>query len=643
MIHLLYILFSAFVVSALSAQEYSENEGLQRLPQHLKLDDYHRCLSRRDGLYCYGGFELTPTQYPNPTYDYMKGYSAKTVFHYNRTSIYRGYCVNTRCPSYTGDASTRFKQCVNDWARPLSLRADLLPSPQYCRTHAEVTRPIPLDTPQRVILYVVAAILILNIVGTIYDRYCHDSSSSLLRLWSVGANWQRLVNDYTDQGEPRLNDLQPAHGLKAVVVFLGITAHCNGAHIMLLSHSAEKLEQNVMTTFGMFSLNGTSVATGLLSVSAFLTSYNLLLVSEKIPLSLKLLPLCLLKRITRFTPVFLLTVGYAATWWVRTGDGPVWSPMVGHEADICRKKFWTHLIYANNLVHPEQMCVGTSWTLTVDMQLSIIVCCLTLVLARRHRGALPVLAAMILVSCVINTMLGYIYQWVPLREAFNIESIYGKLNFPSFYNFYIQWWGGLPASLIGVFMAHLYYEQQVQGINFAKQKWLVFAANMSVPVLIAGILLLSLVEQGFSRTTSALFIGFERPVVSAAMILAFYAQIAVKGSSYNFFSWRGFQFLSRLSLPLVINSWLVHMTIAASRPHPGIGLYSVLDMLVDGLATYTLTVMVSIPLTVLVELPVRRSLDTLIFSSYIKSYASDKDRANIDTASVHDSDKKKAM
>ncbi|KAK3607214.1 hypothetical protein CHS0354_031712 [Potamilus streckersoni] len=52
-------------------------------------------------------------------------------------------------------------------------------------------------------------------------------------------------------------------------------------------------------------------------------------------------------------------------------DGPYW-PNDGAELDYCQETWWTNLLYINNFVNVEKMCMPWSWYLANDMQFFIL-------------------------------------------------------------------------------------------------------------------------------------------------------------------------------------------------------------------------------------------------------------------------------
>lgn len=54
-------------------------------------------------------------------------------------------------------------------------------------------------------------------------------------------------------------------------------------------------------------------------------------------------------------------VWFAASWWERLDSGPMWTPLVREEAAICRNKWWTQLLYLNNVLDADNKCFVQTW------------------------------------------------------------------------------------------------------------------------------------------------------------------------------------------------------------------------------------------------------------------------------------------
>ncbi|GFR78029.1 nose resistant to fluoxetine protein 6-like [Elysia marginata] len=54
------------------------------------------------------------------------------------------------------------------------------------------------------------------------------------------------------------------------------------------------------------------------------------------------------------------------------GEGPQWASVQPHDKTKCEKYWWTNLLYINNLVSIDKMCLGQAWYMGADMQFYVI-------------------------------------------------------------------------------------------------------------------------------------------------------------------------------------------------------------------------------------------------------------------------------
>jgi len=70
-------------------------------------------------------------------------------------------------------------------------------------------------------------------------------------------------------------------------------------------------------------------------------------------------------------PPYMLVLMTYVTLTKYIADGPTWNQK-GPEIDDCEDSWWTNLLYINNFVKYDKMCMGWSWYLANDMQFFII-------------------------------------------------------------------------------------------------------------------------------------------------------------------------------------------------------------------------------------------------------------------------------
>lgn len=76
-------------------------------------------------------------------------------------------------------------------------------------------------------------------------------------------------------------------------------------------------------------------------------------------------------RFWRLTPPYMLIILLYAGLGRYMGSGPQWLPEAG-DRENCKTTWWTNLLYINNFVQSDKMCLGQSWYLANDMQFFIL-------------------------------------------------------------------------------------------------------------------------------------------------------------------------------------------------------------------------------------------------------------------------------
>lgn len=73
-------------------------------------------------------------------------------------------------------------------------------------------------------------------------------------------------------------------------------------------------------------------------------------------------------RYIRLTPAYFAMISFYATWFIRLGDGPLWKMRIGMEQERCQKSWWINLLYINNYVGTDQLCLFQSWYLAGELK-----------------------------------------------------------------------------------------------------------------------------------------------------------------------------------------------------------------------------------------------------------------------------------
>ncbi|KAL4710106.1 hypothetical protein ACJJTC_016508 [Scirpophaga incertulas] len=374
-----------------------QDEEFYQLPQLFHLDAYEACIVPR-GVYCVGSFELAPDRPDHRLFQLMKRYSSEEVAHFNHTLLHRGLCVSRRCRAPEDDDRTDdalaawFTSCVNaSMHAEYGLSARALRS-QHC-THGPAHQPPP-STSARVFAALLATLLAFAALSTLLDLTLADHTKKKVRwalAWSVPGGWRAL------RAAPPAGALAALDGLRVLGMLCFIVEHVCWLNTRAYIADTRPLEQMRYDTDAILVSNSTLLVQAFFLMSSFLLASKLLRQND-----LKVLPTVadtLLNRFVRMTPTYMIVVWFAASWWERLGSGALWVPLVSAEAAVCRRKWWAHLLYLNNLVYPDDKCLIQTWYLAADMQLYVAALVLTLAL-RRCQRPLPVLVAVLLLALV---------------------------------------------------------------------------------------------------------------------------------------------------------------------------------------------------------------------------------------------------
>ncbi|XP_040172754.1 nose resistant to fluoxetine protein 6-like [Anopheles arabiensis] len=127
------------------------------------------------------------------------------------------------------------------------------------------------------------------------------------------------------------------------------------------------------------------------------------------------LPVMYLHRYLRLTPALAAIVLFAATLMRHAGSGPFWDGAMSMSEDPCRRYWWSALLYVQNYVNPQEVCLGHTWYLSVDMQLYLVSPFIVYPLWRWGRRVLAAIVALTVASMVAVLVLFFVHH---LRLSF---------------------------------------------------------------------------------------------------------------------------------------------------------------------------------------------------------------------------------
>ncbi|XP_074037748.1 nose resistant to fluoxetine protein 6 isoform X2 [Leptinotarsa decemlineata] len=278
------------------------------------------------------------------------------------------------------------------------------------------------NTGNIIMIIIFALLLLVMILSTTYDVYLYKNeigSNTLLLAFSVFTNGRKLLKTTVYSKD----HVQIFDGMKVISIMWIIAGHGIGSFIggLLTPMNKEKID-TIHTKIYSGYLDAAHVCVDtFIFISGFLVAYQYF--KGKTPslhTQIKKVPYFYLHRYLRITPAVLMM--YLSVLFIlpKTGSGPYWHPAIEQELVPCKKYWWSYILYIQNYVNWDELCLVPHWYLSVDLQMYVIS---------------PLL--LIPVSLMLKKSNGFTYSMVMLlilNVAFIIQPIIQWIVFPEFKN-----------------------------------------------------------------------------------------------------------------------------------------------------------------------------------------------------------------
>ncbi|XP_052739546.1 nose resistant to fluoxetine protein 6-like [Bicyclus anynana] len=477
----------------------------------------------------------------------------------------------------------------------------------YCR--------LPNDKPWAPVDYIAIIIFsllgLLTLLSTSYEVYhnviCKKDPkrvNEILISFSALTNCRRLLDM-----NPNSDNISCLDGIRALAILWVVVGHVFYVigHIPANPIYAVKWSQSYESIW---------ITTASLTVDTFFFISGLLLVyitAKKLTGRelVKNLPFFYLNRLLRMFPVLAVVVLYEASLANRVADGPLWHRFMVDSTHKCRQFWWTTLLHLQNFINPEQVCVGVTWYLAIDVQLHILSpIVLFWVLGRSKTLAWSALIVALCASLAASTT--YIFTSEPLKETSNY-----------FVYYYVNILTRAPPFFVGLvygYLLHLWRKRKARIHTILHRFITLFIISLFMLIMYCkfkGDLL-----DFQNKTLKSLFHSFLRPLWALSLGWIIFVCVNGYGGPINWFlSLNIWKIPARISYALYLIHMTLMMTVYSTSLQPVF--FTVGSAMFDAFGFLWLSMFVAFFLTAFVDAPF-----AILFKKLFECVSKKKPRTN---------------
>ncbi|XP_015121190.1 nose resistant to fluoxetine protein 6 [Diachasma alloeum] len=488
------------------------------------------------------------------------------------------------------------------------------------------------STSAKVYCYIILTLVALVCISTWYDNaikhekdtYDGGFATDLLLCFSARRNMKSIMEvSYSHPG------LDSIHFIRFFFMCAAMFGHRYMQYYANPMVNPEYLEHTYTVPSSILLYNGPIIVDGFFAVGGLLIAYYLLKeldTGRKINFTANILI-----RYIRLTPSYVAIIAFIALILPHLSTGPYWSHKIGLESEGCAANWWTNILYINNYVNTEKMCMFQSWYVAVDYHLYIIALFAVYFFWKLPRRlGYPFLVAMIVAGCVISFCVTYIYSIQPMWLG--LPFMHEVREDPYFTDHYVKTHERIAAYFVGVLAGAIIYDHGRSPWRLS-QSW--SSTLFMLLVLVLGVTSQNLGHKYYdpnvnvSAIESALYASLHRPAFAVSIVAIVVLLTVGEGLEFyhSFFKGHWVQPVARLTY----GAYLIHninqsYDVGVIRQARTFSFHNVFwDFVPDVVLTFSLSLIVAL----VIEGPFRKIEKVFINKRGSKEHCTSKVSASI--------------
>ncbi|XP_046748057.1 nose resistant to fluoxetine protein 6-like [Diprion similis] len=439
--------------------------------------------------------------------------------------------------------------------------------------HTVETDVKKLDTADWIYVTLLILFAVITIVSTAFDLITRnkyqgkrkDVKQVVLTSFSFYTNGKALLN--TKRNSDSIGCLDGLRFLSMCWIIYGHTYYFTIIGVQLdLSH-VQTMHEDWST---LLLLNGNIVTDTFFLLSGLLLAYRKYSQKQRNRGSTLNLFELYVRRYVRLTPVYAIVIGFYATIYNKIGSGPEWDVVITPNKEYCQANWWTNLLYVNNMVNIETMCMTQSWYLAVDMQLLWFSPIFLYPMLKFSRATIFWIILGIGMAMAIAVPFGITYAMeltgtmLYYKDATDLANVFLEI--------YTKTYARAGSYLIGIGIGYFLAKSKSLSIKIPKAYaiigWIITLVLFGTTIF--GPRGMYCFDHVYNRLEASFYAGFHRPAFALAVSWIIFACVhGIAGPINGFLGWTGWMPLSRLTYSAYLSHCIVLLYNSGIARTPG--------------------------------------------------------------------------